>query len=580
MEPPPEWLLNHGTAHALTIETDPSPLEWTFPERGSQGEMLSPGVPTFDRCKGLISVEIVPRPMGMPDSPWLEHLRQMNERAELGGGRARIDAQHAKGKLTARERLQRLLDPGTFQELDKFVTHRETEVGNGETLPLGDGVVTGYGRVNGRLVYVFSQDFTVFGGSLGEAFGKKVTKVMDLAMKNGAPMIGLNDSGGARIQEGVVSLAAYSEIFFRNTLASGVIPQVSVILGPAAGGAVYSPALTDFVVMVRGTSNMFITGPDVVKAALGQEVTFEELGSAEIHAERSGVAHFVAEDEEESLLVVRRLLTYLPQSNSEPAPRLVPKDDPTRVDVSLRSVLPADVNTPYDMKEVIRRVVDEGEYLEVHATWASNITIGFARLDGYSVGIVANQPLHLTGALDIDSSDKAARFVRLCDAFNVPVVTFVDVPGYMPGLEQEQGGIIRHGSKMLFAYCEATVPKVTVITRKAYGGAYCAMGSKFSRADLNFAWPTAEIAVMGPEGAVNILYTKELKQSSGDPDTRPRLIREYREKFANPYIAASRGIIDEVFDPAETRPKLITALASLRDKNEFRPQKKHGNIPL
>ena len=516
----------------------------------------------------------------MSEPEWLLRLKKMDERAELGGGRERIEAQHQRGKLTARERLQRLLDPDTFQELDKFVTHRVTEFGMEKNTPLGDGVVTGFGKVNGRLVYVFSQDFTVFGGSLGEAFGKKVTKVMDLAMKAGAPIVGLNDSGGARIQEGVVSLAAYSEIFFRNTIASGVIPQISVILGPSAGGAVYSPALTDLVLMVKGTSNMFITGPDVVKAALGQVVEPQELGGAEIHASRSGVAHFVVDTEDEVFLMVRQLLAFFPQNNAEPAPRVKPRDEPDREDPTLREVLPTDINAAYDMREVVRRVVDDGAYLEIHAAWAPNITVGFARLDGYPVGIVGNQPEHLSGAIDIDSADKAARFVRMCDAFNIPIVTFVDVPGYMPGVDQEHGGIIRHGSKMLFAYCEATVPKVTLITRKAYGGAYCAMGSKYSRADLNYAWPTAEIAVMGPEGAVNIIFTKELQRSQDGAQERARLIGEYREKFANPYVAASRGIIDAVIDPAVTRPTLIAALASLRDKTEFRPSKKHGNIPL
>ncbi len=516
----------------------------------------------------------------MSEPEWLLRLKKMDEQAELGGGRERIEAQHKRGKLTARERLRRLLDPDTFQELDKFVTHRVTEFGMEKNTPLGDGVVTGFGKVNGRLVYVFSQDFTVFGGSLGEAFGKKVTKVMDLAMKAGAPIVGLNDSGGARIQEGVVSLAAYSEIFFRNTIASGVIPQISVILGPSAGGAVYSPALTDLVLMVKGTSNMFITGPDVVKAALGQVVEPQELGGAEIHASRSGVAHFVVDTEDEVFLMVRQLLAFFPQNNAEPAPRVKPRDEPGREDPSLREVLPTDINAAYDMREVVRRVVDDGAYLEVHAAWAPNITVGFARLDGYPVGIVGNQPEHLSGAIDIDSADKAARFVRMCDAFNIPIVTFVDVPGYMPGVDQEHGGIIRHGSKMLFAYCEATVPKVTLITRKAYGGAYCAMGSKYSRADLNYAWPTAEIAVMGPEGAVNIIFTKELQRSQDGAQERARLIGEYREKFANPYVAASRGIIDAVIDPAVTRPTLIAALASLRDKTEFRPSKKHGNIPL
>jgi propionyl-CoA carboxylase beta chain len=508
----------------------------------------------------------------------IERLEEMNRLAEMGGGEDKVLEQHKKGKLTARERIMKLLDEGTFQELDKFVTHRTTHFELEKKKPLGDGVVTGYGRINGRLVYIFAHDFTVFGGSLGEAFGKKVTKIMDLALKNGAPLIGLTDSGGARIQEGVVSLAAYSEIFFRNTMASGVVPQVSAILGPGAGGAVYSPALTDFVIMVRGISNMFITGPDVVKAALGHDVKPEELGGADVNASKSGVAHFVVEDELQSFSLIRRLLSFLPQNNTEGPPRVRSEDSPDRVEPKLRSIIPKSPNAPYDMIQVVKLVVDSGDYLEVHGSWARNITVGFARLAGSPVGIVANQPMHLSGALDIDSSVKAARFVRFCDCFNIPVVTFVDVPGYLPGIEQEHGGIIRHGSKLLYAYCEATVPKVTVITRKAYGGAYCAMGSKYSRADLNFAWPTAEIAVMGPEGAVNIIFRKEIRERRGV--SREKLVAQYREKFANPYEAANRGIIDEVIDPAQTRPKLITALSSLENKSEFRPPKKHGNIPL
>ncbi|MEM0117085.1 MAG: acyl-CoA carboxylase subunit beta [Conexivisphaerales archaeon] len=512
----------------------------------------------------------------------LKKLEEMNRIAELGGGEGKIQEQHRKGKLTARERIARLLDEGTFQELDKFVVHRSSNFELADKKPLGDGVITGYGKINGRLVYVFAHDFTVFGGSLGEAFGKKVTKVMDLALKNGAPLIGLNDSGGARIQEGVVSLAAYSEIFFRNTIASGVIPQISAILGPGAGGAVYSPALTDFVIMVKGISNMFITGPDVVKAALGQQVTFEELGGAEVSAKKSGVAHFVVDDELQCFSLIRKLLSFLPQNNGEEPPVMDLNDPSDRVDLSLRQIVPDSPNEPYDMLKIITKVVDSGDLLQVHKDWAPNIIVGFARLAGRSVGIVANQPLHLSGALDIDSSVKAARFVRFCDCFNIPIITFVDVPGYMPGLEQEHGGIIRHGSKLLFAYCEATVPKITVIVRKAYGGAYCAMGSKYSKADLNYAWPTAEIAVMGPDAAVNIIFRDELSNadSTQREELRSKLIREYREKFANPYEAASRGIIDEIIDPAQTRPKLISALASLENKSEFRPNKKHGNIPL
>ncbi|MDG6938897.1 MAG: acyl-CoA carboxylase subunit beta [Nitrososphaerota archaeon] len=513
----------------------------------------------------------------MAEPEWLTRLYDMNRRAEAGGGEERVNAQHKKGKLTARERIERLLDPGTFQELDKFVAHRATGFGMEKNTALGDGVVTGYGRVNGRLTYLFAHDFTVLGGSLGETFGKKIVKVMDLALRNGAPVVGLNDSGGARIQEGVVSLAAYTEIFFRNTLASGVVPQISVIAGPSAGGTVYSPALTDVVIMVKGISNMFITGPDVVKAALGQDVTLEELGGSAVHTKKSGVAHFMAEDEAESFRLVRRLLTYLPQNNSELPPHIEPRDSPSRTDAWLRGAAPSD---PYDVRAVVRNVVDDGEFLEFHAEWAQNICVGLARLDGYSTGIVANQPLYLSGALDIDSSDKAARFVRFCDAFNIPIVTLVDVPGYMPGVELEHGGIIRHGAKLLYAYCESTVPKVTVITRKAYGGAYCAMGSKYGRADLNFAWPTAEIAVMGPEAAVNIIFRKEIEKAEDKAKETERLLADYREKMANPYVAAGRGIVDEVIDPAETRPKLIAALSSLRNKSEFRPSKKHGNIPL
>jgi len=510
----------------------------------------------------------------------LKKLEEMNRLAEMGGGKEKIDAQHKKGKLTARERIEKLVDQGTFIELDKFVTHRAQNYEMEKIKPLGDGVVTGYAKINGRLTYIYSHDFTVFGGSLGEAFGKKIIKIMDLALKNGAPIIGLCDSGGARIQEGVSSLATYSEIFFRNTLASGVVPQISAILGPSAGGAVYSPALTDFVIMTKRISNMFITGPDVVKAALGVEVDFDELGGAEVNATKSGVAHFLTENEEQSFQVIRKLLSFLPQCNSESPPRMLTSDPPDRKEPNLRSLVPENPQVPYDMKQVIRAVVDNGDYFEVHELWAQNITVGFARFDGYPVGIVANQPTHLTGALDIDSSDKAARFVRFCDCFNLPIVTFVDVPGYMPGVEQEHNGIIRHGAKLLYAYCEATVPKVTVIIRKAYGGAYCAMGSKFSRSDINYAWPSAEIAVMGPEGAVNIIFRGRIAQARDKQKERERLIREYREKFANPYEAAARGIIDEVIDPAITRPRLISALDSLRNKNEFRPTKKHGNIPL
>jgi acetyl-CoA carboxylase carboxyltransferase component len=504
---------------------------------------------------------------------------EMSKAAELGGGKERVDDQHKKGKLTARERLNLLLDQGSFNELDKFVIHRSTDLGMDRSKPLGDGVVTGYGKVGGRLVYVYAHDFTVFGGSLGEALMRKVTKVIDLAMKNGAPIIGLNDSGGARIQEGVFSLAGVSELFFRNTLASGLIPQISAILGPCAGAAVYSPAMTDFILMVKGTSQMFVTGPDVVKAALGESVTFEDLGGSSMHATESGVAHFLLGDEKDALSTVRRLLSFLPQNSSEAPPSTDPIGG-TGEDLELDGLAPIEPYKPYDVRDIISKVVDGGDYLEVHAGWAQNVFIGFARLQGHSLGIVANQPMVLSGALDVDSSDKAARFVRFCDAFNIPIVTFVDVPGYLPGTDQEHQGLIRHGCKLLYAYCEATVPKVTVILKKAYGGAYCAMGSKYSRADINYAWPGAEIAVMGPEGAINIIYRKEIEAAS-DPDaTRKQLASDYRKKFANPYIAASRGIIDEVIRPSSTRPKLISALESLRNKSEFRPSKKHGNIQL
>ena len=504
----------------------------------------------------------------------------MNRAAELGGGKERIDDQHKKGKLTARERIDLLLDQGTFNELDKFVTHRSSDLGMDKSRPLGDGVVTGYGKIDGRLVYVYAHDFTVFGGSLGEALMKKVTKVMDLAMKSGAPIIGLNDSGGARIQEGVSSLAGVSELFFRNTLASGVIPQISAILGPSAGAAVYSPALTDFVIMVKGISQMFVTGPDVVKAALGEVVTFEELGGTKVHATQSGVAHFVAENEQECFLTIRKLLSFLPQNSSEPPPLSEVADAAAKDDPALDELAPSDPNKAYDMRKIIHRIVDAGDYLEVHAAWAQNVTVGFARLAGMSVGIVANQPMVLSGALDVDSSDKAARFVRFCDAFNIPILTLVDVPGYLPGSDQEHRGLIRNGSKLLYAYCEATVPKVTLIVKKAYGGAYCAMGSKYSKADINIAWPGAEIAVMGPEGAINIINRREIEASHKPDDLRKRLAADYREKFANPYVAASRGIIDEVVQPSATRSKVISYFESLKNKSEFRPAKKHGNIQL
>jgi propionyl-CoA carboxylase beta chain len=502
----------------------------------------------------------------------------MRERAQLGGGETRIDQQHERGKLTARERIELLLDADSFVEIDAFVTARGADIDPDAVL--GDGVVTGHGTIDGRHVFVFSQDFTVFGGSLSEAYAAKVCKVMDLAMKVGAPIIGLNDSGGARIQEGVVSLGGYADIFLRNTLASGVVPQLSLVMGPCAGGAVYSPAITDFTIMVEGTSYMFVTGPNVVKAVTHEDVDAERLGGATTHTTISGVAHIAAADEAEALLTARRILDYLPQNNLGTAPRRVSTDPMDRRDAELDAIVPDDSSLPYDMHELIRRVVDDGELLEIQPGWARNIIVGFARLDGRSVGIVAQQPTVLAGALDIDASTKAARFVRTCDCFNIPLVTFVDVPGFMPGVEQEHGGIIRHGAKLLFAYCEATVPKLTVITRKAYGGAYDVMSSKHIRGDMNFAWPTAEIAVMGSEGAVNIIYRDEIESAADPTAERTRLVEEYVERFANPYIAASRGYVDDVIMPSETRPRLIAALDLLADKRDTNPPKKHGNIPL
>jgi acetyl-CoA carboxylase carboxyltransferase component len=509
-----------------------------------------------------------------------ERLEAMRRTAALGGGGERIQQQHAKGKLTARERVELLVDEGSFTELGAFVMARPTELVPDEDRVMGDGVVTGFGHVDGRLVYVFSQDFTVFGGSLAEAHAEKICKVMDLAVRNGAPIIGLNDSGGARIQEGVVSLGGYADIFLRNVLASGVVPQISAILGPCAGGAVYSPAITDFVAMVRDTSYMFVTGPNVVKTVTHEDVTQEELGGADVHAKKSGVAHFEADDEVSCLALLRRLVGYLPANNLDPAP-VVATDDPIdRADHALDGIVPELATKPYDMLEVIGHVVDDGEYLQIHEGWARNILCAFARLDGKTVGVVAQQPMVLAGVLDIDASIKAARFVRFCDAFNIPLVTFVDVPGFLPGTAQEHGGIIRNGAKLLYAYAEATVPKLTVITRKAYGGAYDVMSSKHIRADYNVAWPTAEIAVMGPEGAVNILYRDEL-QTSPDPDSRRKeLVARYVERFANPYVAASRGYVDDVIEPHETRPRLIAALRSLAGKRDTNPKRKHGNIPL
>jgi acetyl-CoA carboxylase carboxyltransferase component len=510
----------------------------------------------------------------------IEHLRKMREQAHLGGGQARIDRQHEKGKMTARERAERLLDPGSFREIDPFVTHRATGFGLEERQYLGDSVVTGWGTIDGRQVYVFSQDFTVFGGSLSEVHAEKVCKVMDLAMKNGAPVIGLNDSGGARIQEGVVSLAGYAYIFLRNVLASGVVPQISAILGPCAGGAVYSPAMTDFILMTKETSHMFITGPEVIKAVTREDVTFEELGGAMTHASKSGVAHFAAENEEHCLALTRQLLSYIPQNNLEDPP-FVPTSDPEdRRDEALNTIVPENPNKPYDMHEVIRHVVDDGQFLEVHEHWAQNILVGFARLGGFSVGVVAQQPLVLAGVLDIDASRKAGRFVRFCDAFNIPIVTFVDVPGFLPGVDQEHGGIIVNGAKLLYAYCEATAPKITIITRKAYGGAYDVMSSKHIRGDISYAWPSAEIAVMGPEGAVKIVFRKEIAAADDPAAKQAELVESYREQFANPYVAAARGYVDDVIEPQDTRPRLIEGLRMLQNKRDSNPPKKHGNIPL
>jgi len=516
----------------------------------------------------------------MSVDPKIQKLREMRQEARLAGGQQRVDAQHAKGKFTARERLDLLLDEGSFRELDMFVSHRTAGFGLEDKKFLSDSVVTGWGTIDGRLVYVFSQDFTVFGGSLGEVHAEKICKVMDLAAQNGAPVIGLDDSGGARIQEGVVSLGAYADIFLRNTLSSGVIPQISAIMGPCAGGAVYSPAITDFIVMVKGTSHMFITGPSVIKTVTREEVTFEELGGAKTHNTISGVAHFAAEDEEDCMRILRELFSYIPQNNMEDPPLLTPSDDPLRMDEELDSMVPDSPTKPYDMKKIILRIVDHGHFLEVHEHWAQNIVIGFARLNGRSVGIVAQQPAVLAGVLNIDSSDKAARFVRFCDCFNIPIITFVDVPGFLPGVAQEHGGIIRHGAKLLYAYCEATVPKITIITRKAYGGAYVVMSSKHIRGDISYAWPTAEIAVMGPDGAVNIIFRKEITAAEDSEAERERLSQEYRESFSHPYVAASRGYVDDVIEPRETRPRLIEALETLQNKRDRNPPKKHGNIPL
>ncbi|MBI4411419.1 MAG: acyl-CoA carboxylase subunit beta [Deltaproteobacteria bacterium] len=510
----------------------------------------------------------------------LQVLKEKESQALFGGGEERMKKQHEAGKLTARERIEKLLDPGSFVETDRFVTHRCSDFGMEKQKILGDGVVTGYGKINGRLIFVFAQDFTSFGGSLGEAYAKKICKIMDHAMKVGAPVIGLNDSGGARIQEGVISLAGYADIFQRNVMSSGVVPQISVIMGPCAGGAVYSPAMTDFIVMVQNTAHMFITGPDVIKAVTHEEVSKEKLGGAISHSTISGVAHFASESEEASLELVRELLGFIPSNNRELPPFVLPNDPSDRSCTRLDSLIPDNANKPYNMKEIITDVVDDGHFTEVHANYAKNMVIGFGRIGGYSIGVVANQPAHLAGCLDINASIKAARFVRFCDAFNIPIVTFVDVPGFLPGTAQEYGGIIMHGAKLLYAYCEATVPKITVITRKAYGGAYDVMSSKHIRGDVSYAYPGAEIAVMGPDGAVNIIFKKQIDGSKDPKGEKDRLVAEYREKFASPYKAAELGYVDEVILPSDTRKKVFSALEMLQNKVDSNPKKKHGNIPL
>jgi propionyl-CoA carboxylase beta chain len=512
--------------------------------------------------------------------PKIERLRERERRAEAGGGPERIARQHAAGKLTARERIAFLLDEGSFEEFDKHVIHRSRDFDLDKQQYPGDGVVTGHGTIDNRRVFIFAQDFTIFGGSLSETHAEKICKVMDLAMRVGAPIIGLNDSGGARIQEGVLSLGGYADIFLRNTLASGVIPQISCIMGPCAGGAVYSPAITDFNVMVKHTSYMFITGPEVIRAVTHEEVSKEELGGADTHNRISGVAHFDAESDEHALQLVRELISYLPSNNLEEAPRRPTSDSADRRDERLNEIVPEASNQPYDIRDVIHAVIDDGLFFEVHEFYAPNIVVGFARMDGRSVGIVANQPAYLAGVLDIDASVKAARFVRFCDCFNVPLIVFEDVPGFLPGVRQEHGGIIRHGAKLLYAFAEATVPKITVITRKAYGGAYCVMASKHIRTDINFAWPSAEIAVMGAGGAVEVLYRREIKEAADQESAKRLRVSEFEEKFANPYVAAERGFIDEIIEPADTRPKLIRALALLENKRDTNPPKKHGNIPL
>ena len=541
--------------------------------------MLFADLPEFCKCllgasgQSCAAATIVPMNR-------LDELHRRHAAAEEGGGADRRARQHAEGKLSVRERIELLLDEGSFEEVDKLVTHRCRDFGMSDQTVPGDGFVTGYGRIDGRLVYVFAQDFTVLGGSLSEANALKICKIMDLALKTGAPVIGLNDSGGARIQEGVVSLAGYADIFLRNTLASGVVPQISAIMGPCAGGAVYSPAITDFVFMVNRTSYMFVTGPEVIKTVTHEDVTKEDLGGSMTHNATSGVGHFSAHDDAECLRMIRELMSYLPQNNREDPPRRPTHDSPERADAALDSIVPAESHLPYDIKDVIHRVVDDGEFFEVHEHWAKNLVIGFAHMDGRSIGIVANQPAFLAGCLDINSSVKGARFVRFCDAFNIPILTFEDVPGFLPGTAQEFGGIIRHGAKLLYAYCEATVPKITVITRKAYGGAYCVMGSKQVRTDINLAWPTAEVAVMGAEGAVNIVYRREIAAAADKEGVRKQKVDEFRERFANPFVAAERGYVDDVIEPRETRSRVIRALRMLENKVDTMPRKKHGNIPL
>ena len=514
------------------------------------------------------------------ENPKMEKLHRLRHESKMGGGEERIARQRAKGKMTAHERIEMLLDKGSFRELDPFAIHRERNFDMEKTRVPGDSVVTGWGTIDGRLVYVFSQDFTVLGGSLSGIHAEKVCKVMDMAVRNGAPIIGINDSGGARIQEGVVSLGGYADIFLRNTLASGVVPQISAIMGPCAGGAVYSPALTDYIFMVKETSHMFITGPDVVEAVTGEKVTFEELGGAMTHNTKSGVAHVAAESEADCLYLIREMMSFLPSNNMEDPPFKRSSDDDLRTEEALNDLVPDNPNKPYDIKDAIQLIVDDGEFYEIQEHFAKNIVVGFSRLGGFTVGIIANQPKFLAGVLDIDASGKAARFVRFCDSFNIPLIVFEDVPGFLPGIDQEHGGIIRHGAKLLFAFCEATVPKITVVTRKAYGGAYCVMNSKHIRADLNLAWPTAEIAVMGPDGAVNIIYRKELAEADDPVARKAELVDEYREHFANPFVAAELGYIDDVILPSETRPRLINALHMLQNKRDQNPPKKHGNIPL